>query len=167
MSTENALVTLLREGVSINEESVDSKRDLEEALRNACNGFIDNTCNTLARNVMDLVANVESLTTETLNSSSVFNAKTVQEALSKTLQNFDTNAKVVVSEMKLYLNNSTTQSILLKPITKKIFKGLEEVRKVVNDVTDGNLGWDATMRADVLCIVDDIEKSVKRIGKRL
>jgi hypothetical protein len=55
----------------------------------------------------------------------------------------------------------------LKPITKKIFKGLEEVRKVVNDVTDGNLGWDATMRADVLCIVDDIEKSVKRIGKRL
>ena len=167
MSTENALVTLLREGVSINEESVDSKRDLEEALRNACNGFIDHTCNSLARNVMDLVANVESLTTETLNSSSVFNAKTVQEALSKTLQNFDSNAKVVVSEMKLYLNNSTTQSILLKPITKKILKGLEEVRKVVNDVADGNLGWDATMRADVLCIVDDIEKSVKRIGKRL
>jgi len=33
MSTENALVSLLREGVSVQESSVDSKRVLEDALR--------------------------------------------------------------------------------------------------------------------------------------
>jgi hypothetical protein len=54
MSTENALVTLLREGVSINEESVDSKHDLEDTLRKACNDFIDNTCKSLAVGVVDL-----------------------------------------------------------------------------------------------------------------
>ena len=35
VSTENALVMLLREGVSVQESSVDSKRDLEDALRSA------------------------------------------------------------------------------------------------------------------------------------
>jgi len=35
VSTENALVTLLREGVSVQESAVDSKRDLEDALRSA------------------------------------------------------------------------------------------------------------------------------------
>eukprot|EP00980_Cylindrotheca_fusiformis_P027116 scaffold18911_cov96-Cylindrotheca_fusiformis.AAC.1 len=54
MSTENALVTLLREGVSINESSVDSKRDLEEALREACNGFIDHNCKSMASEILDI-----------------------------------------------------------------------------------------------------------------
>ena len=39
VSTENALVTLLREGVSVQESAVDSKRDLEDALRSAVSSF--------------------------------------------------------------------------------------------------------------------------------
>merc|ERR1712194_642445 len=64
MSTENALVTLLREGVSVNEESVDSKRDLEEALRNACNGFIDHISNVLANDMFEIVSKMNNLKTE-------------------------------------------------------------------------------------------------------
>jgi hypothetical protein len=166
MSTENALVTLLREGLSTNEESVDSKRDLEEALRNACNEFIDHTCNSFAQDVIDLVGKLASSTPESLNdSSSFFDANKVQEVLTKTLDNLESKAKEVVSQMALYLDNPTTQSILLKPVSKKISKGTEEIRKAVNEMTDGNLGWDETIRADVLRIIDDLEKSVKKIGR--
>ena len=55
MSTENALVTLLREGVSVQESSVDSKRDLEDALRSACNDFIEHTCKRVAGDFMAFV----------------------------------------------------------------------------------------------------------------
>jgi len=157
---------LLREGVSINEESVDSKRDLEEALRNACNGFIDHTCNSLAQDVIDLVGELESSTPESINSSSFFNAVKVHDILGKTLQNLESKVTEVVSQMALYLDNPTTQNILLKPISKKISKGVEEIRKAVSEVTNGNIGWDATIRADVLRIIDDLEKGVKKIGKQ-
>jgi len=165
MSTENALVTLLREGVSINEESVDSKRDLEEALRNACNGFIDHTCNSLAEDVVNLVAKLDGSTAESLKSAPFFEANKVKEILAKALQNLEPNAKEVLSKMSLYLENPTTQSILLKPVSKKISKGLEEIRKAVNGMTDGNAGWDETNRADILGIIDDFEKVAKKIGK--
>eukprot|EP00978_Attheya_sp_CCMP212_P035419 scaffold154147_cov46-Attheya_sp.AAC.1 len=55
MSTENALVTLLREGVSVQESSVDSKRDLEDALRSACNDFIEHTATSVAGSVLTFV----------------------------------------------------------------------------------------------------------------
>ena len=40
-----ALVTLLREGVSVQEASVDSKRDFEDCLRSTCNDFIEQYAN--------------------------------------------------------------------------------------------------------------------------
>eukprot|EP00804_Cyclotella_cryptica_P022112 CCRYP_011582-RA/>CCRYP_011582-RA protein AED:0.15 eAED:0.15 QI:341/1/1/1/1/1/2/1032/913 len=55
MSTENALITLLREGVSVQESSVDSKRDLEDCLRSACNDFIEHTSTSLLGPISGLV----------------------------------------------------------------------------------------------------------------
>mmetsp|Transcript_1616 Transcript_1616/g.3491 ORF Transcript_1616/g.3491 Transcript_1616/m.3491 type:complete len:847 (-) Transcript_1616:776-3316(-) len=160
MSTENALVTLLREGVSVNEESVDSKRDLEEALRNACNGFIDHTCNSVAQDVMNLVAQLESS-----ESTSDFDANNLKQILSKTKENFEPKTKEVLNKMSLYLENPTTQSILLKPVSKKISKGLEEIRKTAGGMTDGSSGWNGSVRTEIHGMIDNLEKVVKRIGK--
>lgn len=99
MSTENALVTLLREGVSVQETDMDSKRDLEDALRSACNDFIDHTCASL------LPSNA--------------NIGQMQETLPKDLE-------TVVSQMSLYLDNAATQSILLKPVSRKLLRTVEE-----------------------------------------
>jgi len=165
MSSENALVKLLREGVSINEESVDSKRDLEEALRNACNDFIDHSCNSLAEGVFVLVGKLDSSTPESLQSASFFNANNVKEIIGTTLQNLESKAKDVSSQMGLYLDNTTTQNILLKPVSKKISKWTEEIRKAVNEMIDGNIGWDAAIRTEVLRMIDDLEKGIKRIGR--
>jgi len=165
MSTENALVTLLREGVSVNEESVDSKRDLEEALRNACNGFIDHICNSLVEDVFNIVAKLNSSTPEGLESASFFDASKVKEILAKTLEDFEPKANEILNKMSLYLENPTTQSILLKPVSKKISKGLEEIKKGVNGMTNENTGWDESIRADILHIINDLEKAVKKTGR--
>ena len=165
MTTENALVTLLREGLSVNEESVDSKRDLEEALRDACNGFIDHVSNSLAEEVFNTLAKLNSTTPESLKSDSSFDASKVKETLGKTLEDFDPKAKEVLNKMGLYLENPTTQSILLKPVSKKISKGLEEVKKGIIEMTRESNGWNETIRADILQIILDLEKVVKKTGR--
>jgi len=165
MTTENALITLLREGVSVNEESVDSKRDLEEALRNACNGFIDHICNSLAEEVFNLVAKLNTSTPESLKNASFFDASKVKEDLATILEDFEPKAKEVLNKMSLYLENPTTQSILLKPVSKKISKGLEGIRKGVNGMTNEDTGWDESTGADILKLINELEKIVKKIGR--
>lgn len=164
MTTENALVTLLREGVSVNEESVDSKRDLEEALRNACNGFIDHICNLLAEDVLALAAKLNSSSPEVVENASFFDASSVKDTIAKSLESFEPKAKEVITKMSLYLENTTTQSILLKPVSKKVSKGLEEIRKAVNRTSNEN-SWDESIRGDTLNMLNDLEKVVKKIGR--
>ncbi|KAG7356051.1 Sec34-like family protein [Nitzschia inconspicua] len=165
MSTENALVTLLREGVSINEESVDSKRDLEEALRAACNDFIDHTCKSVGLGVMDLSSKLSAATPESLKTVPFFNAAKVKETLKLTSESFETKAAEISSQMRLYLDNPATQSILLKPISKKITKALDEIRKAICEIADGENDWNGSTRSETLLLIDDLEKTAKKMAK--
>eukprot|EP00535_Pseudo-nitzschia_heimii_P007991 CAMPEP_0197178156 /NCGR_PEP_ID=MMETSP1423-20130617/3523_1 /TAXON_ID=476441 /ORGANISM="Pseudo-nitzschia heimii, Strain UNC1101" /LENGTH=851 /DNA_ID=CAMNT_0042627841 /DNA_START=89 /DNA_END=2644 /DNA_ORIENTATION=+ len=165
MSTENALVTLLREGVSVNEESVDSKRDLEEALRNACNGFIDHICNVLANDIFETVSKLNNSKTENLISASFFEANSVKEKLAKTLEEFDSKLLDISNTMSVYLENSTTQSILMKPVSKKISKGLEGIKKTASGMTFENTDLDGSKLTEIIGIINDLEKTVKKLGR--
>merc|ERR1712157_435199 len=73
--------------------------------------------------------------------------------LAKTLEDIEPKVTDVVDKMSIYLENSTTQSILLKPVSKKISKGLEEIKKSANGMTGGNSGWDESMREEVVGII--------------
>jgi hypothetical protein len=161
MSTENALVTLLREGVSIQEESVDSKRDLEDALRSACNDFIEHTCKSMAGEVMDLVEQCQKATSETLKDKIFMKADSVNDILTQTSERLEVRAGEVTSQMGLYLDNPATQSILLKPISRKVTKSLEETRKFTTQAVDGVNGWDETIRGQIFLLLDEIDKKVK------
>lgn len=165
MTTENALVTLLREGVSINEESVDSKRDLEEALRQACNDFIEHSCISMASDVLDIVGQQLELSSEALVDAKFFEANKVKAALTKTSDLVDAKGGAMTTQMKLYLDNPSTQSILLKPIARKITKSLDEMRKGVNIAMDGTNGWDSEIRAEVFSLIDGVEAKVKACVK--
>lgn len=165
MTTENALVTLLREGVSINEESVDSKRDLEEALRSACNDFIDHTCKSIALGVMDLSSKLNAATPESLKAVPFFNSSKVKETLTQASESFETKAGDVSLQMGLYLDNPATQSILLKPISKKLNKALDEIRKAIRDSTDGENDWNGSVRSEILLLIDDLEKAAKKMSR--
>ena len=166
MTTENALVALLREGVSINEESVDSKRDLEEALRKACNDFIDHTCKSLASDVLEIAEKLAVTKKETLATADFIQANHVKELLTKTSERMEVQVGEMTSQMKLYLDNPATQSILLKPISRKISKGLDEIRKVVTSgVVSGENGWDESNQGEVLILIDEVEKKLKMSTK--
>ena len=166
MSTENALVSLLREGVSINEESVDSKRDLEEALRNACNDFIDHTSKSLASDVLDIAEKLPATKKEALVKAEFMQANTLKDILTKTSERMEVKAGEMTSQMKLYLDNPATQSILLKPISKKVSKGLDEVRKAVaSKVVIGENGWDESIQGEVMILIGEVEKKLKTAAK--
>lgn len=165
ISTENALVTLLREGVSVNEASVDSKRDLEEALRTACNDFIDHTCKLVAGDVLALVEQLQSTNDESKPKSSLLQPDSVKKILASTSDKMQDTCTQVTSQMALYLDNTATQSILLKPITKKIVKGLSEIRNVTSEVGLGINGWDETSRGEVFMLLDEVEKKLKAAMK--
>lgn len=161
LSTENALVTLLREGVSIDEASVDSKRDLEEALRSACNDFIDHTCKDIVGDVMVVVEKLQLTSAEGKKSESALKGDKIKAALTSASETIEDASKKVTEQMALYLDNPATQSILLKPIIKKATKGLDEIRKFSCEIPDGVNGWDETLRGEILLLIDSVEKSVK------
>eukprot|EP00980_Cylindrotheca_fusiformis_P031070 scaffold25785_cov264-Cylindrotheca_fusiformis.AAC.1 len=71
----------------------------------------------------------------------------------------------MTTQMKLYLDNPATQSILLKPISRKISKALEGIRKGVTATKDGVNGWDDGIRGEIFLLIDDVEKKVKASAK--
>jgi hypothetical protein len=164
MSTENALVTLLREGVSVQEASVDSKRDLEDALRSACNDFIEHTSQSMARDVFNFDQQCKA-SGDKLAEEAYMNAETVEGMLEKTSQSLHEQLTSVVAQMGLYLDNAGTQSILMKPVSRKIVRALEEARKYVEKMTDGENGWNSGVRKDVLQLMDKMETSIKQAAK--
>lgn len=157
MSTENALITLLREGVSVQESPVDSKRDLEEALRSACNDFIENTCKAVAGDLMPFVEQAKSGT-------SIKGDKT-KTILTKTSEGLEASLTDVMEQMGLYLDNPATQSILLKPVSRKVLRALEDCKKMIQETKDGENGWDEASKTEMLSLVDTLEEQVKSSSK--
>jgi hypothetical protein len=69
--------------------------------------------------------------------------------------------------MALYLDNPATQSILIKPIAKKISKGLTEIRKFATMIDDGVNGWDEISRGETLALLDELDTQLKDSLKAL
>ncbi|CAB9508404.1 Golgi complex subunit 3 [Seminavis robusta] len=152
MTTENALITLLREGVSVQESSVDSKRDLEDALRSACNDFIEHTCKSVAGDLMTFV--------ETNKGS--MNPAALQDVVAKTDAALDDSFGEVLTQMGLYLDNPATQNILLKPVSRKVVKAIDEAKKEVNGASEG---WDEETKSGILTALGSLEQKVKAFAK--
>jgi hypothetical protein len=164
MSTDNALVTLLREGVSVQESSVDSKRDLEDALRSACNDFIEHTSQAMARDVFNFDQQCKSFG-GTMADQAFMNGETVKMMFANTWESLESQIADVLEQMGLYLDNAATQSILLKPVSRKITRAIEEARKNLEKVVDGENGWDTALRIEVLGLMDKIETAIKQAAK--
>lgn len=164
LSTENALVTLLREGVSVQESSVDHKRDLEDALRSACNDFIEHTSQSMARDILNFGQQCKS-SDDNLGAQAFMNGESVKSMLEKTMETLEDQLNDTGTQMSLYLDNAATQSILLKPVSRKIQRALDDSRKAVQQTQIGENGWDADVRSSVLQLLDTVESLVKQAVK--
>ena len=146
------------------ESAVDSKRDLEDALRSACNDFIEHTSQSMARDLFNLDEQCKAAGPAMIEST-FMNGETVKNVFEKTLQSLETQVSDVLDQMGLYLDNSVTQSILLKPVSRKIVRAIEEARKNLEKVVDGENGWDTNTRIEVLGLMDKIEAAIKAAVK--
>eukprot|EP00571_Detonula_confervacea_P012055 CAMPEP_0172306858 /NCGR_PEP_ID=MMETSP1058-20130122/7838_1 /TAXON_ID=83371 /ORGANISM="Detonula confervacea, Strain CCMP 353" /LENGTH=995 /DNA_ID=CAMNT_0013018873 /DNA_START=5 /DNA_END=2992 /DNA_ORIENTATION=- len=165
MSTENALITLLREGVSVQESSVDSKRDLEDCLRSACNDFIEHTSSSLLGPIAGFVDQCKSTATggsnDALANAPFMSGALVKGVFSNALQNLDRELENVSKQMNLYLENTATQGILLKPVVRKMTRSLEEAKRFIGEAKDEENGWDKEVRDEVLKSLEEFELKVK------
>jgi len=180
MSTENALLTLLREGVSVQEASMDSKRDLEDALRSACNDFIEHSSVQLAGPLLGLVDSCKSataalsstVTTTNTNIHAValreepfMKADKVQKTLNEAKECMKTQLSPIQQQMAAYLESAAAQSILLKPVMRKISRALEDLKRFLTDIEEcESNGWNDISKADTLGSVREIEQFVKEPG---
>ena len=165
MSNENALIMLLREGVSVQEASVDSKRDLEEALREACNNFITNGS-------ADIVGGLEEFVESCKISSGSKNGKDItgQKCLDSRviIPLIDTKhslAKEKMEDLKnrmaLYLDNAATQGILLKPVLRKISRTLAETTRYINMAMPGKNGWTEESLNQTNASLQEFQENIK------
>jgi len=181
MSTHNALVTLLCEGVSTRESSIDSKRDLEDALRSACNDFIEHTVVSLIAPVLTFIDQCKSHVTaansslgaeggiSSLRKQSFMDVEYVRAIVNRTLDRLEPELGELTTQMGLYMDNSATAGILLKPVIRKISRFLEEAKRFMSDGMvqddqddDGEAGgWNKEVMADIFNIFDQIETMVK------
>ena len=160
MSNENALVMLLREGVSIQESSVDSKRDLEEALRNACNDFIQNSTVYIVNDLSALVTSCKSTDTEAISNQKFMNGEHIRKIVTDTKINIDDKIDELSKQMTMYLENDATRDILLKPIVRKISRVLTDTKRYTSMAKPGTNGW-------TIDIVSEIDLSLKEMQEQL
>ena len=179
MTSENALVTLLSEGVSTREKSIDSKRDLEDSLRSACNDFIEHTSVSLAGPIVTFVEQckgVSSVATsgdgasssQPLKSQSFMTGEYVSTVMTRALDRLEPEIGEVNSQMSLYMESAATRSILLKPVVRKIARLLDESRAFIDQgaVVDGTERWTEQQKIEVKKAIDNFEKMTKSTALR-
>jgi hypothetical protein len=175
MSTENALLTLLREGVSVQEASIDSKRDLEDALRSSCNDFIDHSSMNLAAPLLHFIDSYKSIVAvaSSQNSKGIpisvppknltfMNTASVCSMIEISKESYQENIVPMKEKICTYLENTAAQSILFKPVIRKIIRAIDDLKCFVSDVEESDYsGWNETTRREVLLGLQELENLVK------
>ena len=92
--------------------------------------------------------------------------ESVQVIVTQTADSVEEQWTKVTDQMALYLESPATRSILLKPVSRKISRLLEEARQFVGQAVDGENGWDATIRVNVLQRMGDIEHAIKKVTSK-
>ena len=100
---------------------------------------------------------------ENLKDQTFMQGEYVQNMVVVTADSVEGQWSEMTTQMALYLDSPATRSILLKPVSRKIARLMEESRQFVGQTVDGENGWDATIRVNVLQQLDKIERAVKKV----
>jgi len=127
-----------------------------------CNDFIEHTSQTVAK---DLLSSVEAYkmadSAAALAGEKACSGDSVLAILQKMSDTSEVSMGEVTSQMGLYLGNPATQSILLKPVSRKITRALEDIRKLTAKLENGVNGWDDEKRSQVAELTHLLEQSIK------
>ena len=102
----------------MNEDRINSKKELEEVLKVACGRFVSHTTGTLAEPIITFnsKARAFSASASQLGAQPFAQPERIGETLDKAAALITDGLPKLTQSMALYLGNAVTQSILLKPV---------------------------------------------------
>jgi len=169
MTRQNALLSLAKDGLpQVDEQCVDARKELEEALKSSCNHFIQKATSDLAEPLVAFSTKARALSTAAASSPAradvVRPAKTtsplsldalkdqpfassqrVGDAVATSAGLVALRLKPLVEKMLLYLDSAVTRSILFKPIQRRVLHATQDARVVA--ASDESCSWSATLTA--------------------
>jgi len=182
MSTENALLNLFREGVSIKDSTVDYRR-LENILRLACSNFFERATVCILGPIIKFVdkwkeiedseisSNLLLSKSTTFCSQTFLEAKTISFNFARALERFNPEFNKIAFYIRIYIDNATTRRIIFKPIFIKVIEALEKTRRFISFVKERKyliVGCDDDTIKILTKYSDDIEtqlrKSLSKLG---
>ena len=117
----------------MNEDRIDSKKELEEVLKVACGRFVSHTTGTLAEPIITFNSKARAFSTSAsqLGAQPFAQPERIGETLDKAAALITDGLPKLTQSMALYLGNAVTQSILLKPVQSRTRKALQEMRETL------------------------------------
>ncbi|KAK3272222.1 hypothetical protein CYMTET_19466 [Cymbomonas tetramitiformis] len=148
MSSNNAIVGLVTQGGPVVRESqVDSKKDLEKALKVTCEEFIMTCTKLTVEPMLSFITKVTAVKVAALQGGSGAaggesdsrrlrdHAFAAPEKLAEIVQSvneaLDTKLPTAVGKMKLYLQHPNTRNILFKPIQSNIAEAHGQIAQLL------------------------------------
>lgn len=166
LNKSNALVGLVQHGIpAVQEQELNSKKDLENELKRSCEQFIVSTTRAVVEPLLsflqkaDAFTSLSSSSSATMQSPSATTAETIEsqqrrrklneqefaskERLSAVIDQCEANITnelaSTYAKMKLYLQNSQSESILFKPIQTNIFSTLSKLSRCLETEFDPSI----------------------------
>jgi hypothetical protein len=139
-SAENAFITLARDGIPrVNEAQIDSKKELEEVLKVACGRFVSHTSGKLCEPIVTFNSKARAFSTPSSSSKSASQLvaqpfaqpERIRETLEKAATLVADGLPGLAAAMALYLGNTVTQGILMKPVQSRMQKAITEMKDTV------------------------------------
>ena len=141
MDSTNSILHFWATGLPVvTKQNIDSKSDLEQALKIACETFILHATRDITAPLLSLLEKEAKLAGGGSSGSGSSDAlekrerelvSQALEALNQMSSTMKRDAAKLQSKMKVYLANEVTQSILFKPIRRNILEGIEQIMLIV------------------------------------
>jgi conserved oligomeric Golgi complex subunit 3 len=163
LSSDNAVLQLVSKGAPrLLESQLDAKKELERQLKAACENFIMFATKLAVEPLLTFITKVTAVRVGTSSSSSNSDQKPLKEHAFASPERLSEVAAAVnaaltasvpnvISKIRLYITNPTTQSILVKPIVSNIGEAHGQIASLLSgEYTEEEAGKIGFMDADKL-----------------
>uniref|UniRef100_K3WNE7 Conserved oligomeric Golgi complex subunit 3 C-terminal domain-containing protein n=1 Tax=Globisporangium ultimum (strain ATCC 200006 / CBS 805.95 / DAOM BR144) TaxID=431595 RepID=K3WNE7_GLOUD len=138
---DNALVGLFTNAIpQIQEKTSDVKKELEQELKKSCTSFIDAVLQQIAQPLLTMMKQIAALQARAVKSNALLDFRQCKFAspdeINKTLQNvsakLQTDLPEILNTIHLYLRNSSTETILFKPVQRNLLDAVESLKALLD-----------------------------------
>ncbi|KAF1315147.1 Conserved oligomeric golgi complex subunit, partial [Globisporangium splendens] len=138
---DNALVGLFTNAIpQVQEKTSDVKKELEQELKKSCTSFIDAVLQQVAQPLLTMMKQIAALQARAVKSNTSLDFRQCKFAspdeINKTLQSvsakLQTDLPEILDTIHLYLRNSSTETILFKPVQRNLLDAVESLKALLD-----------------------------------